>query len=98
MPSTLANRIIAQTTAVPLHDGLAAHLKLYRRSILSNIRLYGEKCTGCCLSGATGADPRIIEMPIHHRPRTKGKSKYGIGRTYKVLLDLLTTKFISAAI
>jgi glycosyltransferase involved in cell wall biosynthesis len=93
IPSALANRIIALMTSVSLHD-FGCTLKLYRRSSLENIRLYGEMHrllpVWCDWRGS-----RIVEMEVHHRPRTRGKSKYGIGRTYKVLLDLLTSKFVS---
>jgi len=92
-PSILANSIISSVTGVHLHD-FGCTLKAYRRSSLEKIRLYGEMHrflpAWCAWRGA-----KITEVEVHHLPRTKGRSKYGLGRTFKVVLDLLTTKFIS---
>ena len=79
-------------TGVHLHD-YGCTLKAYRREILSGFRLYGEMHrfipAYACASGA-----RVTEIVVHHHPRKYGKSKYGIERTLKVLLDLLTVKFL----
>lgn len=94
LPSWVANRIIAWTTGVPLHD-FGCTLKIYRRSALEGLRLYGEMHrllpAWCVWRGA-----RITEIPVQHHPRTQGRSKYGMGRTFKVLLDLFTAKFIGS--
>jgi glycosyltransferase involved in cell wall biosynthesis len=93
VPSALANGVISQVTGVPLHD-FGCTLKAYRRSHLANLKLHGEMHrflpAWCAWRGA-----RITEVEVNHRPRTRGQSKYGIGRTFKVILDLLTTKFFS---
>jgi glycosyltransferase involved in cell wall biosynthesis len=93
VPSALANIVISKVTGVALHD-FGCTLKAYRRSSLNALRLYGEMHrflpAWCAWRGA-----RIAEIEVNHRPRTRGQSKYGIGRTVKVILDLLTTKFFS---
>jgi glycosyltransferase involved in cell wall biosynthesis len=93
IPSVLANAVIARITQVSLHD-FGCTLKAYRASVLEGLRLYGEMHrflpAWCAWRGA-----RIAEIHVNHRPRTTGKSKYGVGRTFKVLLDLLTTRFIN---
>lgn len=92
VPSWIANALIARVTGVPIHD-FGCTLKLYRRSTIENLRLHGEMHrllpAWCAWHGA-----RIAEIPVQHRARWKGQSKYGLGRTMKVLLDLLTTEFI----
>ncbi len=91
LPSRIANAFIARVTGVPLHD-YGCTLKAYRRSILGDLRLYGEMHrlipVWCAWKGA-----RIVEVEVRHHPRRFGRSKYGIGRTFRVLLDLLTAKF-----
>ncbi|MHC4947356.1 MAG: glycosyltransferase family 2 protein [Planctomycetota bacterium] len=92
LPSMIANRIIGRVTWTPLHD-FGCSLKAYRREMLSDVRLYGEMHRFlpaiCNWRGA-----RITEMVVNHRPRTQGRSKYGLRRTFKVLLDLITVKFL----
>src|SRR5664280_163135 len=92
VPSRIANGLISWVTGVHLHD-YGCTLKAYRREILSGFRLYGEMHrfipAYACASGA-----RVTEIVVHHHPRKYGKSKYGIERTLKVLLDLLTVKFL----
>lgn len=94
LPSMLANGLISRITGVPLHD-YGCTLKLYRAKYLKPLRLYGEMHRFVpAFAGFLGA--RITELPVNHRARTKGSSKYGLMRTFKVLLDLLTVKFMDA--
>jgi glycosyltransferase involved in cell wall biosynthesis len=91
LPSWLANRLISWVTGVRLHDYGCA-LKVYRRSILDNVRLYGETHRFIAAL-AVEAGARMIEEPVLHHARTRGQSKYGIDRVFRVLLDLLWIKF-----
>jgi glycosyltransferase involved in cell wall biosynthesis len=94
LPSVVANSLISAVTSVRLHD-YGCTLKVYRREVLEHVHLYGEMHRLIpAYAGSVGA--RIAEMPVTHRARRFGTSKYGIGRTLKVLLDLLTTKFLSS--
>ncbi len=94
LPSQAANFLISRITGIALHD-YGCTLKLYRARYLRPIRLYGEMHRFVpAFAGFLGA--RIAEIPVSHRPRTRGASKYGLGRTLKVLLDLLTVKFMDA--
>jgi len=94
LPSKIANWIIAKITGVKLHD-FGCTLKVYRREILVETRLYGEMHRFIpALASWSGA--RICEMVVNHRPRTSGKAKYGLGRTLKVILDLITVKFLGS--
>ena len=94
LPSVVANALISAVTGVRLHD-YGCTLKVYRRDILEHVQLYGEMHRLIpAYAGSVGA--RIAEMPVNHRGRRFGKSKYGMARTMKVLLDLLTTKFLSS--
>jgi len=91
LPSKIANWIIGRTTGVLLHD-YGCSLKAYRRDVAKNLLLYGELHRFIpVLAQQYGA--KITEVPVNHRPRTRGKSKYGIGRTYRVILDLLLMLF-----
>ncbi len=91
LPSVLANRIIGMATGVRLHD-YGCSLKAYRREVTDNLLLYGELHRFIpVLADLYGV--KIAEMEVTHHPRTKGRSKYGIGRTYRVLLDLLLMLF-----
>lgn len=93
LPSIVANRGIAWLTGVPVHD-VGCTLKAYRRSSLARVKLYGEMHRLLpALLDAAGA--RIVEEEVNHRPRTAGRSKYGLGRTLKVMADLLTVQLIS---
>jgi glycosyltransferase involved in cell wall biosynthesis len=92
VPSWLANRLISAVTGVRLHDYGCA-LKVYRREIITNLRLYGE-LHRFIPALAADAGARIIEEPVLHHPRTRGKSKYGIDRAVRVVLDLLWVKFM----
>ena len=90
-PSVIANWIIRKVTRTPLHDQ-GCSLKIYRREITEELRLYGEMHRFLSvLVQETGA--RVGEYVVNHRSRNAGVSKYGIGRTFKVLLDLLTVWF-----
>ncbi len=91
-PSMVANWLISRVTGVALHD-YGCTLKAYRRDVLKGFRLYGEMHRFIpAYAGSFGA--RITEMPVHHHARRHGKTKYGLNRTIKVLLDLLTVKFL----
>ncbi len=92
LPSRLANGLISWVTGVRLHD-YGCTLKAYRREVLQGFRLYGEMHRFIpAYAGSFGA--RIIEVPVTHRARTRGRTKYGLERTLKVLLDLFTVKFL----
>ena len=92
LPSMIANGIISKVTGVPLHDYGCA-LKLYRASVIGDLKLYGELHRFIpALAAEVGA--HIIEVPVNHHPRTRGTSKYGIDRTVRVVLDLLWIKFL----
>ena len=94
LPSKIANWLISRITGVKLHD-YGCTLKVYRREVLEEIKLYGEMHRFIpALASWSGA--RIAEMPVNHRPRTAGKTKYGLGRTLKVVLDLITVKFLGS--
>jgi len=94
LPSKIANWLISATTGVKLHD-FGCTLKVYRREVLAETRLYGEMHRFIpALASWSGA--RIAEMVVNHRPRTAGVAKYGLGRTWKVLLDLITVKFLGS--
>ncbi len=94
VPSKLANWLIARVSGVPLHD-FGCTLKAYRREVLSGVRLYGEMHRFIPVYAALEGG-RIAEMEVRHRARTTGRAKYGLGRTFKVLLDLLTLKFLGS--
>lgn len=92
LPSILANSMISRMTGVHLHD-YGCTLKAYRREVLDDVNLYGEMHRFVpALAHQVGA--RVTEMPVRHHERLHGKSKYGISRTMKVVLDLLTVKFL----
>lgn len=92
LPSKLANGLISRVTGVALHD-YGCTLKAYHRDIVDNLRLYGEMHRFLpALASWSGA--RVAEIAVNHRSRKFGTSKYGIGRTQRVLLDLLTIKFL----
>jgi glycosyltransferase involved in cell wall biosynthesis len=92
LPSILANRFISGMTGIRLHD-YGCTLKAYRREVLDGINLYGEMHRFVpALVSQVGA--RVTELAVNHRPRLHGKSKYGIFRTLRVILDLLTVKFL----
>ena len=91
-PSMLANGLISRVTGVHLHD-YGCTLKVYRRDVLEGFRLYGEMHRFIpVFANSVGAN--IIEVPVRHHPRKFGKTKYGLERTAKVILDLFTVKFL----
>ena len=92
--SRIANRLISAVTGVHLHD-YGCTLKAYRRSVLHNVRLYGEMHRFIPIY-ARWEGAKVVEMPVAHRPRPRGQSKYGYGRTLKVILDLIYLKFMSS--
>jgi len=94
LPSKLANWLIGAVTGVRIHD-YGCTLKAYRRELLADIRLYGEmhRFLPALVHWEGG---KIGEIEVSHHPRRAGKSKYGIGRTFKVILDLLTVKFLAS--
>ena len=92
LPSAAANMVISRVTGVELHDYGCA-LKVYRADIIRGLRLYGELHRFIpALAAEVGAN--IVEVPVRHHARTRGESKYGIDRTFRVLLDLLWIKFL----
>jgi glycosyltransferase involved in cell wall biosynthesis len=91
-PSMLANGLISRVTGVYLHD-YGCTLKAYRRDALEGFRLYGEMHRFIPVY-ANSVGAKITEMPVRHHPRKFGKTKYGLERTAKVVLDLLTVKFL----
>lgn len=92
LPSLVANFLISQVTGVRLHD-YGCSLKAYRREVIEGINLYGELHRFIpALASWMGIS--LAEVPISHRERHFGRSKYGLSRTIKVLLDLLTVRFL----
>jgi glycosyltransferase involved in cell wall biosynthesis len=92
LPSRIANWIMAKLSGVPLHD-FGTTFKAYRREIIHNIPLYGD-LHRFIPTLATWSGARITEIPIKNPPRQTGKSNYGLLRTFHVLLDLMSTKFL----
>ena len=92
LPSKLANRLISQITGVHLHD-YGCSLKAYHREVIEGIHLYGEMHRFIpALASWMGV--RVAEVPVNHAARQFGSSKYGLSRTIRVVLDLLTVKFL----
>ena len=92
LPSMMANALISNVTGVKLHD-YGCSLKAYRNEVVKNIRLYGE-LHRFIPALASWMGIRMAEIPVNHYPRKHGRSKYGLGRTIKVILDLITVKFL----
>jgi glycosyltransferase involved in cell wall biosynthesis len=92
LPSLLANSLISKVTGVALHD-YGCSLKAYRREVVKNIKLYGE-LHRFIPAIASWMGVTVAEVPINHAPRQFGKSKYGLSRTVRVFLDLLTVRFL----
>jgi glycosyltransferase involved in cell wall biosynthesis len=93
LPSLVANAIIGATTHVRIHD-YGCGIKAFRAETAKSLKLYGEMHRFiAAIAGDLGA--AVTEIPVHHRPRTRGTSKYGLSRTIRVVLDLLTIKFLS---
>ncbi len=94
LPSMIANRLISWTTKVKLHD-YGCTLKAMRKDVAKELRLYGEMHRFIpAIAYERGA--QVIELKVNHRPRLHGTSKYGISRILRVVLDLLTVKFLSS--
>jgi len=94
IPSKIANWLIAKVTGVSLHD-LGCSLKAYRGEVLRQVNLYGEMHRFIPVH-ASWIGAKITEVPVGHHARQFGKSKYGIKRTFKVILDLVTVKFMGS--
>ncbi len=92
LPSMIANRLISWATGVYLHD-YGCSLKAYRLDVVRGIRLYGE-LHRFIPAIASWQGVAVAELPVHHEARRFGKSKYGISRTVRVVLDLLTVRFL----
>jgi glycosyltransferase involved in cell wall biosynthesis len=93
LPSQLANRLIARSTGLHFRD-LGCSLKAYRADVLRQVRLYGEMHRFIPAWMATVTSPsRMAEEPVHHFPRRRGQSKYGLRRAFRVLVDLLAVHF-----
>ena len=94
LPSVMANWLISKVTGVKLHD-YGCSLKAYRRDVIKNLKLYGEMHR-FIPAVASWYGVRIAEVETVHHARLHGKSKYGISRTVKVVLDLITVKFLQS--
>ncbi|MEO5895628.1 MAG: glycosyltransferase [Vicinamibacterales bacterium] len=94
LPSMIANAIISFATGVKLHD-YGCSLKVFRADVVKSMKLYGEMHRFLpAIAAEQGVT--IVEHVVNHRPRLHGKSKYGITRTFRVVLDLMTVKFLSS--
>jgi glycosyltransferase involved in cell wall biosynthesis len=92
LPSIIANRLISWATGVTLHD-YGCSLKVFRSEVVKPLRLYGEMHRFLpAIASQLGVS--IAEVVVNHRPRTAGRSKYGLSRTIRVVLDLATVKFL----
>jgi glycosyltransferase involved in cell wall biosynthesis len=91
-PSRMANWMICKATGTPIHD-LGCSLRAYRREVTEEMRLYGEMHRFISVL-AHNMGARIAEVEVHHRARRAGVSKYGLRRTVKVMLDLMTVMFM----
>jgi glycosyltransferase involved in cell wall biosynthesis len=94
LPSKIANRLISGISGVALHD-YGCSLKAYRRDVLADVKLYGEMHRFIPIY-ASWQGARVTEQVVNHRARRAGVSKYGLGRTGKVLLDLMVVKFLAS--
>ncbi len=92
--SRVANKLISRISGVALHD-YGCTLKAYRRDVIKDVRLYGEMHRFIPIY-ATWMGARVYEMPVRHHARKYGRSKYGLGRIGKVILDLLVVKFLDS--
>jgi glycosyltransferase involved in cell wall biosynthesis len=94
LPSRIANAVIARASGVRLHD-FGCSLKAYRREVLEGVDLYGEMHRFVPIY-ATWRGARVTEIPVTHHPRSRGRTKYGLERVAKVLLDLIVVKFLTS--
>lgn len=92
IPSAIANWLISKVSGVHLHD-YGCSLKAYRRDVIEDVRLYGEMHRFIPIY-TVWQGGKITEVPVNHRPRQHGQSKYGLNRVFKVLLDLLLVSFL----
>ena len=92
LPSRIANALISRLSKVHLHD-YGCTLRVYRREFVVDLPLYGEMHRFIPIY-VTWAGARVVEVPVRHHPRVAGRSKYGLNRIFKVLLDLTTVKFL----
>jgi glycosyltransferase involved in cell wall biosynthesis len=92
LPSKIANFLISKVIGLELHD-YGCSLRAYRREVVKNVKLYGE-LHRFIPALASWMGIRVAEIPVNHAPRRFGRSKYGLRRTIKVILDLLTVKFL----
>jgi hypothetical protein len=93
VPSIVANCLIGRITGVPIHDN-GCSLKAYQASVIKHVALYGDMHRFIpAMSTLAGA--RIAEITVNHHPRQFGKSKYGIGRVWRVALDIVTVKMLT---
>lgn len=92
LPSMMANSLISKITDVSLHD-YGCTLKAMRKALAKRVTLYGEMHR-FIPAVASGVGATIAEVKVNHRARTAGESKYGISRTFRVVLDLITVKFL----
>jgi len=94
LPSKIANWLIGKITGVRIHD-YGCTLKAYRSDVIKKVRLYGELHRFIpALASTVTSTSKIIEIPVKHHPRIYGKSKYGISRTFKVIVDLIFIWFL----
>ncbi|MBN1401201.1 MAG: glycosyltransferase family 2 protein [Anaerolineae bacterium] len=94
LPSKIANWLISRTTGVQVHDR-GCSLRAHRREIVKEMHLYGDLHRFIPdIAAWVGAS--MAEIPVNHRPRRFGKSKYGLGRTFRVILDLIAVKFMQS--
>jgi dolichol-phosphate mannosyltransferase len=93
LPSRIANKLISWISGVHLHD-YGCTLKAYRRAVIKDVKLYGEMHRFVPIY-ATWQGARVTEMPVAHRPRLHGVSKYGLERIAKVVLDMIVVKFLA---
>src|SRR3954469_19063117 len=94
LPSRIANRMISRISGVRLHD-YGCSLKAYRREVLRDVKLYGEMHRFIPIY-ASWQGANVTELVVNHRARKAGRSKYGLNRTMKVMLDLLVVKFFAS--
>ncbi|MHC4386088.1 MAG: glycosyltransferase family 2 protein [Planctomycetota bacterium] len=94
LPSRMANWMIGKITGIKLHD-YGCTLKAYKAESLKSIRLYGEMHRFIPALARWGGE-KVVEMVVNHRARTTGQTKYGLSRTFKVVLDLITIKFLAS--
>ncbi len=95
LPSLVANRIIARVTGVPIRDN-GCSLKAYRADLIRRVPLYGEMHR-FIPAMAKPAGARVAQIPVRHHPRRYGRSKYGLSRVWKVLLDLLMIRLLASS-